>query len=508
MTRLTRDPAGASEQRYDLIVIGGGIYGAALTLEAARRGLKPLLLERDDFGGATTWNSLRIIHGGLRYLQRLDLKRHRESVAERQWFLRHFPDLVHPLACLMPLYGQGLRRPAVMRLALAINDGLSRRRNDGLDAPSHLPDGRILGRDETIALFPRVDREGLRGAALWHDAVMPCAPRIVIEMLRWAVASGAVCLNYVEATALQTERGRTVGVEAANRADNGPLRFSSPVVVNCAGPWCRDVGRRFDRDVPALFQPSLAFNLLLDREPLSSAALAVAAKRPGARTYFLVPWKGRILAGTYHAPCSSITSRPTPTKGEITRMIADLKAAIPKLDLGTSDVLRVHAGLLPASAPGTERLAVREKLVAHETVGGPRGLFSVSGVKFTTARRVAEKTLALMRPGSQGRREAPPRPTAGKRPYVDWLADPAEHKIVESFDSAVRDEAVVHLDDFFFRRGDGTERPEAVRAAVPALCRHMGWHPFRSAQESDRVLSVLEIDALEPRAPSTVAVAG
>jgi glycerol-3-phosphate dehydrogenase len=96
----------ASAGDHDLIVVGGGIYGIALALEAARRGLKTLLVERADYGGATSWSNLRILHGGLRHLQNLDLVRFYESVGERRWFLRHFPDLVRPLPCLMPLYGR------------------------------------------------------------------------------------------------------------------------------------------------------------------------------------------------------------------------------------------------------------------------------------------------------------------------------------------------------------------------------------------------------------------
>src|SRR5689334_6547067 len=148
---LARDPRTAAAGSYDLLVVGGGFYGAMLTLEAARRGLSVMLVERDDFGGATSWNSLRIVHGGLRYLQSLDLSRYRESVAERRWFLEHFPDLVEPLPCLMPLYdpprGGWLRRPAAFRLAFAVDEALSRSQP-----------GRIVDAAETLRLFPAADR--------------------------------------------------------------------------------------------------------------------------------------------------------------------------------------------------------------------------------------------------------------------------------------------------------------------------------------------------------------
>ncbi|RPH57928.1 FAD-dependent oxidoreductase, partial [bacterium] len=164
---IDRDPDDAAAGSSDLLVIGGGMYGAVLALEAARRGISTLLLERGDFGRETTWSSLRILHGGLRYLQRLDLPRFRESVGERRWFLRCFPDLVEPLPCLMPLHdpprGGRLRRPGIFRFALRVNDLLARERA--------LPPGRLLSAAETVELFPGVDRAGLRGGALWYDAV-------------------------------------------------------------------------------------------------------------------------------------------------------------------------------------------------------------------------------------------------------------------------------------------------------------------------------------------------
>src|SRR5262245_12098444 len=119
---IRREPNAATQIQYDVIIIGGGIYGACMLLEAYRLGLRALLMERDDFGGATSWNSLRILHGGLRYLQTFDLPRFRQSVRERKWFCKNFPEYIRPLPCLMPLYGQGLKRPFILRTALAIND--------------------------------------------------------------------------------------------------------------------------------------------------------------------------------------------------------------------------------------------------------------------------------------------------------------------------------------------------------------------------------------------------
>jgi glycerol-3-phosphate dehydrogenase len=375
----------------DLLVIGGGFQGAMLTLEAARRGLSTVLLERGDFGGATSANSLRIVHGGLRYLQSLDLPRFRESVAERRWFLRHFPDLVQPLPCLMPLYrpprGGRLRRPAVFRLALALNDRLAR---EGL-----LPPGRVLDVSETADLFPNVNRNGLVGGALWHDAVLMDPRRVLHETLRWAGRCGARSLNRIEVVELRTDGRQVTGLRAIGLESEESFEMRGRAVVNCAGPWCRSIAARFDRDLPELFRPLLAFNLLLDREPLSKAALAMAAPGKGAQTWFLLPTDGKVLAGTFYVPArGEFDPASGPDETAVAAFLRELNAAVPGWDVRPEHVLQVCHGWLPAQAEGSPVPTSRPVVHDHGAAGGPVGLFSVSGVKLTTARAVAEKTLA------------------------------------------------------------------------------------------------------------------
>lgn len=175
---IERAPRAATDPDYDLIVIGGGIHGAILALQSARRGYRALLLERSDFGGATSWNSLRIIHGGLRYLQTADLSRFRRSVTEQKWYLRHFPDLVRPLECLMPLYGTGLRRPVVLKVALLANDLLRSDRSVDAARGEALPGGSVLSRDETLAKVAAVAADGLRGDCALRDPTSTVAPMI------------------------------------------------------------------------------------------------------------------------------------------------------------------------------------------------------------------------------------------------------------------------------------------------------------------------------------------
>lgn len=476
---IRRDLVTAASESWDLVCVGGGVYGAALALEAARRGWRPLLVERDDFGAATSWNSLRIVHGGLRYLQSLDVVRHRESVGERRWFLRHFPDQVRPLPCLMPLYGGGQRSPALFRTAFLVDALLGRRRNDGVAPDRHLPAGRTISAAETIARVPGVRREGLTGAASWTDAAMPDSQRLLLEMLRWAVDAGASALNYTEATELLRDGSRVAGIGARDRETGERLELRAPLVVNCAGPWADGLATVFDRRVPGLFHPSCAFNLLLDREPPAAEAVAVSPPAGGG-TYFLLPWKGMTLAGTTHR--ARVAVDVSPTKEEIRGFLVDLNSCLPGSDLGVSDVLRVHWGTVPAVRESSPDMSRRPVVHDHVAAGGPSGLLSVSGVKFTTARLVAERTLRFAA-AQAGRtlREPSPAPRPAPAPWPDAAAF---RELVRSDPAAaaalvlrIRDEeSVRHVDDLLLRRTDWGMDPRIGAELADAVRGLAGWH--------------------------------
>ena len=471
---IARDPHDAADQHYDVIIVGGGVHGVFAALEAARRGLRPLLLEARDFGQVTSANTLRIVHGGLRYLQSLDLARHRVSVAEQLFFARHLPELVEPMACLMPLHQRGLKRRSVMRAALAVHDRLAAGRDGRL-----LPASRVVDADEARRLFPQVRGEGLAGAALWHELVMISPARVIIELLHWACACGATALNYMQVTALDCRAGRVCGVQAVDQTNELEHRFRAPVVINCAGPACAELASRLDRPQRGLFAPSLAFNLLLEVAPRSEQALAVQPPRPGAPVYFLMPLRGRLLAGTYHAPVEAPAGSAVPGRGQVEAMLADLNAAVPGLALRPEHVVRVCAGLVPARRVGTDEAATRACVLDHARRGGPRGLISVRGVKFTTARRVAEQALqkAWRRcgrlPPHQRHTERPKR-----RPPVDLihprqlLAGP-DLPLARALHELIAHEAVVCLDDLIRRRTDWPAC-EPDEAALARRLRELG----------------------------------
>lgn len=471
MTRM-RDLNAAVSSHHDLIIIGGGVYGACALLEAAKRGVRAVLVERDDFGGATSWNSLRIVHGGLRYLQQLNLPRCMASIQERRWFLDVFPDLVKPLPCLMPLYRRGLKRPAVLRAAMLVNDALATTWRPRMRSRRALPRGRMLSMLQTLSVAPHTHLHDLCGGAVWYDAVMTSSQRVVIEVLRWACSLGGNALNHVEAIQLNVQQGSARSVTVRNRLTGDEFDLEAPRVLNCAGPWSGVLGATWDRKCTHLFQPSLAYNLLLDREPICDAALAVSPRRRGGQMYFLYPFCGRILAGTAHLPWTGQLAHPRPTPEQVEQTLSDLSDAIPGFALSSDDVLRVFCGLLPARRRGSDKLNTRPVLHNHARSGGPRGVMSVSGVKFTTARRVAERAMHRMFPGKRKLHGDATRPPAQREINLlepDDLFTAAPDRVAAAIRRIAREEAVMTVEDLLLRRTDWMVDPRNSSAVVQRL---------------------------------------
>ena len=491
MNKIIRDPEKNKDKIFDAIIIGGGIYGAMLSLVASQSGLKTLLLERDDFGGATSFNSLRIVHGGLRYLQKMDLNRFFESVSERKWLLKNFPDLVKPLPCLMPLYGKGLYRPSIFKIALLLNDILSMNRNQDMPETSKLPGGKIISAEEVKKILPDVDTINLKGGALWYDGSMPDSQRILIEILKWSCSLGAETLNYFEAKDLIKKENQVTGVRALDRENGTYYNFSSKIVINAAGPWCRDVAKYFDKDYQDLFKSSIAWNILFNKKAISNHAIAVNPKRPGAKTYFLRPWKGMLFAGTIHEPWNGITKNPIPSESSVSTFINDLNSTINNLNLKQEDILNIYSGLLPAKENGSEKLAVREVILDHSKSGGPEGLFSISGVKFTTARLVAEKTInKIFSDNKNSTNVSMDSPIYEKCLGLfdyNWYPEENDPDWKEILVKIVNNESVLHLDDLVLRRTSIGDNPVRTLDLAQKISYLFNWDFERIENERDRL---------------------
>lgn len=417
---MRRDLAELSRRVFDVAVVGGGIYGASIARDAALRGLAVALIERDDFGAATSGNSLGVVHGGLRYLQRADLWRMRHSVRERRALLRIAPHLVEPLPVLVPTYAR--RRPgrALLAAALAVSDLLSADRNRGLDPSRRIPRGRLVSARECAALFPGGDETGLTGGVVFCDARMTDPDRLTLAVVRSAVEAGAVAANHAEVAGFLGRPGRVEGLRVHDRLGGERLEVRARVVANATGPWADALLARLPgRRPPAAGPLARAMNLVLRRRLTAGCAVGLASRR--GRRLFVVPWQDRSAIGTFYAPHGGDPDGAWPLADDVARFLEEIGDALPGARLGADDVSLVLAGLLPCEGParggpregGEVPLSVRYRIHDHARESGVEGLVSVVGVKYTTARGVAEEVVDLVF-RKMGRR--PPPVTTAWRP--------------------------------------------------------------------------------------------
>jgi len=499
MKTIERNYDKAVDGNYDVIIIGGGVYGISLALMASRMGLKNLLVEKNDFGGATTYNHLRTVHGGLRYLQSMDLPRFFESVAERHWFMKEFPGLTRPLPCLMPLYGNGPYRPSVFRVALGLNDILSRKRNKDVASGQELKNGEVISAPQVRQLFPLVDPQGLKGGAVWYDGAMPSSQLVIMEMLSKACGGGTTALNYTEAEELLVADNCTKGLRCRDRETGIDYEFKSDAVINATGPWCRSFATAFHDDDPELFRYSIAWNVLFNRKALSDHSVAVKPKRPGSRMYFIHGFNGLIMGGTTHAPWSGVSDNPMPDFHDVAAYIDDLNLSMPGLHLRPRDILQIYAGLLPVQKQGTDKLAAREVIKDHGACGGPKGAYSVSGVKLTTARLVAEKVIRKVfsnRTLTPLTDNKPHSSLAAKESEAvfpfDWQPEAHDSSWRDKLHNIIQTQSVLHLDDLILRRTTIGDNPLRAIAVAPSLAKLFEWDDDTCGEEVQRLKTYFE----------------
>jgi glycerol-3-phosphate dehydrogenase len=278
---MRRSLVALSEREFDVVVVGSGICGAAILWDAAQRGLSAALLEQEDFGSGTSAHSLKVVHGGIRYLQHLDFSRVRESSRERSALLRIAPHLVHPLPVVVPTFGHGLGGPEALGAAFLLLEALTATRNRRLPEPERrVPRARLIPRRQVRDWYPYLDRPELTGAGMFWDGQLVNPPRLVWEFVRTAAGAGAEVANYCEVEDFVRRGNRVVGVAVRDRLAGDRFEVRARVVVNATGPYAEQLyvrcGLRAARRVP--FSRDLA--LVVRRGPTSAG---VADQVPRSR---------------------------------------------------------------------------------------------------------------------------------------------------------------------------------------------------------------------------------
>jgi glycerol-3-phosphate dehydrogenase len=438
---LIRDIDRLTARTFDVLVVGGGIYGLAIAYDAAQRGLAVALIERDDFGSGSSFNHLRTIHGGLRYLRTFDIRRARESVRERATLARIAPHAVKPLSFALPLYRSLRAGKTAMRAGFLLDRLISFDRNRGIPPPLRLPAGRVVSRAEAVQRFPGLRRRGLTGAAVWSDYLTPESDRLTFSFATAADEHGAVLANHLEAASLLTDGRRVTGVRARDRQTGKELEIAARLTVNATGA---SVDGLLTPLGVSMGMPLLkAMNLITRRD---AGEEALGGRAPSGRHLFLVPWRGRALLGTWESDRATDANGLDVTGGEIASFISELNQAFPALDLTPADVSLVHRGIVPAARTetGGVRLDGRDRVRDH-AVDGIDGLLSVAGTKYTTVRAVAERLVdlgiaKLQRPRAPCRTASRPLPGGSVRDLALTIAEARR-----DHDEGLPSDAIPHL---------------------------------------------------------------
>lgn len=403
LKKLTAEP-------LDIVVIGGGAHGATVTYHAARAGFRVALVEKNDFCSATSANSLKILHGGLRYLQHLNIKRMRHSILARREMMHLAPHLVQPLPCLMPVYGHGLRGKTVMRTALFLNDCIGWDRNQGLPADIQLPASALVSRKKCEELIPTVNKPGLQGGAVWHDVLALDTERLIISYILEAADLGAGVANYTEATGLLSDGDGLYRLILKDALSSQIHTIQTRFVINAAGPWMDNLSSGTRSPGTPAQKWAMALNIVSRKKIFEKYAVALEGNRAyadrdaiikrGKRLYFFVPWQRHTMIGTEYQVSTAPPDKLNISREHIENMINEVNAIYPSAQLQYDDISFYHAGLLPmAEAPdvddGHVQLEKTSSIQEHDT-SGFKGVFSIKGVKYTTAPHIASQLMHIL----------------------------------------------------------------------------------------------------------------
>ncbi|HEY1776225.1 MAG TPA: glycerol-3-phosphate dehydrogenase/oxidase [Solirubrobacteraceae bacterium] len=382
-----------ARERFDVAVVGGGITGAGVALDAASRGYSVALLERADYAAGTSSRSSKLVHGGLRYLQHFDLGLVREALLERQLMVALAPHLVRPLQIVVPAF-DGARLDRLVGVGLNLYDVMSveRRRGRRSSSESWSPDRhRVISGEEVLELLPALRAREPSAGYLFYDCQTDDV-RLVLTVLGEAERFGAVCANDVAVEELVMERGRLAGVRARDARSGEEILVRAANVVNATGVWAdrlRPQELHDEAEVPQI-RPSRGTHLIFSDEdlPLRSGAIVPAG---GGRTIFALPWLGQTLVGTTDNDYDGDLTHVLPAAEDIEYLLAAVNEFFGTA-LGSESIAGAFAGVRPliSSTDSKSSVDISRKAELYETSSG---MITITGGKLTTWRRMAKMTV-------------------------------------------------------------------------------------------------------------------
>ncbi len=372
-------------EEVDVVVIGGGITGAGIVRDAARRGLRVVLFEQNDIAYGTSSRSSKLIHGGLRYLESYEFSLVFESVSERRVILDLAPHLVNPLAFLFPVY-QGARKSLRMISAgMWLYDGLALFRSP----KRH----KTLKPREVAEQEPMLKQEGLQGAPVYYDCSTDDA-RLTLETVIDGIQNGGVAVNWARVDALtKNEQGRVSGVVVKNVRDGSLREIKAHAVINATGPWTDDVLAMSGPRSSRMLRLTKGIHIVVERDRLPVEHAVVLFHPTDKRVLFALPWGERTYVGTTDTDYDGVPGQEYATLEDVDYLIAAANHYFPNNPIHRDDVISTWSGLRPLIAPEADVGDMAESQVSreHQIHIGEDGLITIAGGKLTTYRKMAKE---------------------------------------------------------------------------------------------------------------------
>jgi glycerol-3-phosphate dehydrogenase len=383
---------------FDLIVIGGGISGAAVAYDAASRGLSVALVEKQDFGCATSSATSKLIHGGFRYLANLEFGVVRESLSERRTMSNIAPNFVYPQPVMLPIYGSTLSdNMKVIKTGMTLYHTLSLDKRATWDKSKKIPRFKMLKPREVLELEPNVRAEGLRGAGLIYDCISLCPERLTLAFIKSAVQQGAAVSNYAKVDGFVFGGGNRIsGVSVRDVIAGKEVDIRGSLLVNCGGPWADIILGLVDRKGGAARVRRSEGIHVITRRLIGEHMVTGASKRGGH--FFLIPWRNHSLIGTTDKEYAGDPDEYHVTRTAIEELLEDVNGGFGRESIGYEDVLYSYGGLRPLVEDQTKGTydSSRKYEIYDNAKDGFEGLITVAGGKYTTSRSLAENVMEVV----------------------------------------------------------------------------------------------------------------
>ncbi len=373
-----------AKKQWDFIIIGGGATGLGVAVDAATRGYSTLLLEQSDFAKATSSRSTKLVHGGVRYLQKGDVALVREALRERGYLRKNAPHLVKNQRFIIGNY-RWWEKP-FYTIGLTLYDLLS----GGMSLGRSLP----MSRSHVIRSIPQIVQKNLRGGVVYHDGQFDDS-RLAVNLMQTAVEQGATAVNYARVIKLlKNPNGEISGVVVRDEIDGVEFTAEGRCIINATGIFVDDIIRMDNPDEKPLVRPSQGVHLVVDKSFLGGDDAIMIPKTSDGRVMFGVPWHDRVILGTTDIPVKEFVLEPKALDEEVDFILETAGRYLARKPQ-RSDVLCVFAGLRPLAAPkhGTDGTKTKEISRSHKMLVSASGLVTITGGKWTTYRKMAEDTV-------------------------------------------------------------------------------------------------------------------